>query len=1160
MKQQLNHSAWAFGLTFLLGSISTAQAAPGALTQSPLFLKTSVPPNVLFMSDDSGSMRAETMVNNPSGSFLGTQPDGSNPDEAGSIPTRVINGTDCGAQSFYSKIVTFVSGAGCGVPADEAWRPRNSTFNPLYYDPEKTYEPWDGVDSDNVPYDQAPITHVPDSPYNPQNHMNLLTQNSIGEVDGQGFRYYTWTDVDGDGLFDNGEETMHLIKHQGLAAKKNFANWFTYHRSREFVAKYAISKVINNTPNIRFGFANINDATISNPIQAVDADKTTLLTAVQNHPPTSLGDTPLRTALTKAGQYYNGNLAGLDSPVLNTEDGGACQIHNTILMTDGSYDNISPTNIGDIDADGASNTLADIAAKYYDEDGNLHMNTYTVGFGVDGLLDPDDTKTPGDPSDTDPSNAAFNWPDPSTSDQAKIDDLWHAAVNGRGQYLNANDSDSLAKALTAAVETITTQIHNATSVSMSSFRLNEDSKVFFSRFNPSDWSGDLLAFEFESDGSLNENSAWTAASQLDDNSNREIFTYAKNDNGGGAGAAFQWNDIGATLQNELIAVTSPDQVDINRGQQRLNYLRGETVTGFTFRERGSVLGDILNSSPVYVGAPSSPYPDAYPFGAEGSRYHSFWDTYNTTPRTPVIYVGANDGMLHGFNADDGEEVMAYVPATVFPNLAELTDTNYIHHNFVNQTPTVTDAYFAHGASISSESWKTVLVGGLGAGGKGLFALDVTNPNNFTESNAASTVLWEFNANDEIVVLDNDDPDNNVYSDLGYTFSQPVIGMTEEGKWAVFVGNGYNSDSGIATLFIIYLDANPSDGWDLNVDYRKISTQTGGHADADKNGLSSPTAIDSNGNGMVDRVYAGDLEGNMWVFDLANSTAEGNWGIAYEDSSSNPLPLFKAKDANGNAQPITVKPSVIRHPDQPTIFSTTTTNTSPNLLVLFGTGQYLTEADLDNTQVQSFYGVWDKGQTLDANNPITRNNLITQTISTGAGINNSSIQARITSSTPVPYSDTDNSQRFGWLFDFPTNDTASERVVANAVVINNIIFFTTYMPNPDVCGTGGSSWFMFVNAATGGAPYSSVVDINNDQQVDNTNDLVELTTDGTESTASGLKIEGGTLGSPALDLGGLEDGDTGTALINTANGIENLTTDVGNPLRGKRISWRELRQQ
>ncbi len=1152
MKQPLNHSAWAYSLTFLLGSMSPAHAAPGQLSDSPLFLKTSVPPNVLFMNDDSNSMGAETMVNNPGGAFRGTQPDGSSPDGSGSIPTR----DGCGVQSFYSKIVTFQSGAECGVPAEDAWRIRNSIFNPLYFDPNRVYEPWDGVDKQGNSYGQAQITNVPDHPYNPQQHMNLLTQNSVGEVDGKGFRYYTWTDEDDDGLFDNGEETKFLIKNQITAIKNNFANWFTYHRKREFVAKYAISKVINNTPNVRFGFANINDNTIIQPIQAVDTDKSALLHAVQSQP-VVIGATPLHTALTAAGEYYKGNLEGLDNPILSTENGGACQTHNTILMTDGIYDP-SPVNVGDIDGDGNSNTLADVAAKYYNKDGDLHMNTYTVGFGVTGLLDPDDTKTPGDPTDSDPANPAFSWPAPSTSGYAKIDDLWHAAINGRGQYLNANDSDSLVNALTSAVESITTQINSATSASMSSFRLNEDSKVFFSRFNPSDWSGNLLAFDIDADGNLNETPAWAAASQLDDNGNRTIFTYAKDDDGG-AGAAFQWDSIGTSLQNELIAVSNPTTMDIERGEQRLNYLRGEMVTGFTFRERGSVLGDILNSSPVYVGAPSSPYPDAYPFGAEGNRYHSFWKTYDTAPRTPIIYVGANDGMLHGFNADTGAEVMAYVPATVGPNLHKLTDPDYIHLNFVNQTPTVADAYFANaGSTLSSKTWKTVLVGGLGSGGKGLFALDVTNPDNFIESNADSIVLWEFSSTDEVIDLEDNDTSND-YSDLGYTFSQPVIGMTEEGRWAVFVGNGYNSDSGVATLFIIYLDADPSDGWDLNEDYRKISTQVGGHADADKNGLSSPAAVDSNGNGKVDRVYAGDLEGNLWVFDLSSTTVS-DWDIAYQDSSSNPLPLFKATDTGGNAQPITVKPSVIRHPDQPTIYNDTTTSTAPNLLVLFGSGQYLTQTDLSNTQVQSFYGVWDKGQTLDEDNPITRDNLITQTISTGTGISDSDVQARITSSTPVPYGDASNGQRFGWHLNLSTNDTASERVVSNAIVINNIVFFTTYMPTPDVCGTGGSSWFMFVNADTGAAPYNPVVDISNDNQVDATNDLVKPTSDDTETTASGLRIEGGTLASPALDLGGLQSGDTGTALINTGDGVESWATDVGSPLRGNRISWRELRQQ
>ncbi|HHJ80724.1 MAG TPA: hypothetical protein ENJ65_03730, partial [Candidatus Tenderia electrophaga] len=632
MKQQLNHSAWAFGLTFLLGSLSTAHAAPGQLSNSPLFLKTAVPPNVLFMSDDSSSMGAE--IKTSSGLYLNsTQPDGSNPDGSGDIPVR----DGCAVQPSVSKIVVFTPGAKCGVPAENAWRPRNSAFNLLYFDPDKVYEPWDGVNKLGIPYGPAEITQAPDNPYEPEHYINLLSQNSVNEA-GEGFRYYTWSDNNDNGLFDNGEETEYLIKNQDTASQQNFANWFTYHRSSEFVAKYAISKVIYNTPNVRFGFANINDDTIINPIQAADADKSTLLSTVQSKDP--LGATPLPTALINAGEYYKGNLDGLDSPVLSADNGGACQIHNTILMTDGKYEipteiaivdgelmNVPTLDIGDIDGDGASNTLADIAAKYYNEDGDLHMNTYTVAFGVNGLLDP---------SNTDPTAPGFEWPDPSVypptddSELAKIDDLWHAAINGRGLYLNANDTDSLVNALTAAIENITTQIPNATSVSMSSFRLNEDSKVFFSRFNPSDWSGDLLAFDIESDGSLSENTAWTAANQLNDNDNRKIFTYVKNEDGA-TGAAFQWNSIGADLQNALIASTNPSPEDINRGEQRLNYLRGETVTDFTFRERSTILGDILNSSPVYVGAPSSPYPDADPFGAEGYRYHSFWETYDTTP-------------------------------------------------------------------------------------------------------------------------------------------------------------------------------------------------------------------------------------------------------------------------------------------------------------------------------------------------------------------------------------------------------------------------------------------------------------------------------------------------------------------------------------------------
>ena len=1108
MKSSIFNSSLAYALTLIVGSVSSAHAAPGDVAQAPLFLINSSAPNVLFVNDDSGSMDEEMLTTDHThgGRFTNTQPDGSNPDPTGS--GSVIHRGTCdfssnsGTTTGYIYIVQFASNSKdpddvCNVADDLAWRPRNSDFNALYFDPTKTYQHWAGVDNSGNPYDQADINHAPDNPYNPQAYINLTTQNAVGTVDNLGFRYYTWTDTDDDGRFDNGEETEHLIKDQSAAIQNNFANWFTYHRKREFVAKYAISSVINDTSGVRMGLATINNSS-SLSVQASSADKSALLSAVQQVD--SSGMTPLVSALNEAGQYYSNSSTG---PILPADEGGACQRNNTILMTDGYY------------TDGSSSSnLASVAAQYYDNDllpspydGTQRMNTYSIAFGVNGTLDPFDTVTPGDLSDTDPTNASFvGWPDPTASDAAKIDDLWRAAYDSDGLFLNADNSDELVEALSAAVGDGLDQVQSATSVAMSAFRLEEDSLVFFSRFNSETWSGELVAHSINADGGINTAETWNAATELDDNNSRNIFTYSNNN-----GISFEWTD---SLSDSMKAALTHGDTAAGIGEARLNYLRGETNNSFGFRQRDSILGDTVNSSPVFVGAPASPYP--------GEAYFNFWD--DNKDRTKILYVGANDGMLHGFNANTGEELLAYVPATVFANLHKLTDPNYKHHNFVDASPTVSDAFF-------ESSWHTVLTGTLGAGGKGLFALDITDPDNFD----ASKVLWEFSAADD---LDATDPTD--LSDLGYTFSQATLVRIDDGsssgRWAVIAGNGYDSDSGIAKLLIIYLDADLSDGkWDegsgAGFDYYKISTAVG--SPDDKNGLSTPTAVDSDGDGYVDRVYAGDLKGNMWAFDLENG--------------STPYTLFQAKNDDNVAQPITVKPSVIRHPTQSTLSSN-----SPNLMVLFGTGQYVNKEDLINKQTQSFYGVWDKGQAIEiASDEKRTTKLVEQVITEDTGI-------RVTSKNPIPYGNTDSTQRFGWFVDLhTTNANSGERVVSKAVVINDVVFFTTYIPNMDPCGIGGESWFMFLNAVDGAFPDEPVININSDSLVDD-DDKVNLQGGDAEATApSGLKIEG-TLGSPSLDLGD-SDGN-GSALLNTANGIENIATNVGSNTRGKRVSWRELRQQ
>jgi len=1135
MKKQQSYSSFlAYALALLAGLCGTAQAAPGNLAQQPLFLQTSVTPNVFFLTDDSGSMQYELQTRDAR-----SRMEGRLKEDSDTLEPAFTHNETCsfppGASaskieaSYRARLYAFILEMGdytapCGYTvAEEEWRARFYEYNTLYYNPNRTYQHWDGTDSNGVAFKDAKITEAPLNPADPDGPTIDLTKDSAVLVDGkrtyydteawrnwcsenaptatcEGWRYYIKD--------TNGNLTIKWVNALSDAEKTNFANWFTYHRKREYVAKYAISKVITETKGVRMGFAGINNNGDNRvEIQAANADKSTLISAVQNTVSTYI--TPLVGALKDVGDYYKdhnffGETNAAD-PILPAPD-GTCQINNTILMTDGYYDGPSPE------------TLASVAATYYDTDfrsdlpGTQNMNTYAVAFGVTGTLDPYGTKTPDDPSDTDPNNAAFSWPAPSSSDAAKIDDLWHATVNGHGKFLSANDSSQLVDALSSAISDITGRVQSANSVATASFQMSENTPIYISRFSSSTWSGELLAYTIDGQGKLSA-PLWNAATELDkeDNTSRQIITFNGATN---TGVKFLWNDISNAMQNDLTAGDTAAGI----GQARLTYLRGKRSDSFTFRQRTSLLGDIVNATPVYVGAPASLYPDTAPFGAANDRYYNFWDS--NKGRDPVIYVGANDGMLHAFDAASGAERFAYVPETVYTNLADLTRPDYSHHYFVDQTPSVSDVYL-------NNHWRTVLVGGLGAGGRGIYALDITDPNRFDEAYAAERVLWEFNSGDD--------------SNLGYTFSKPVIALTRDGnqsRWTAIVGNGYNSDSGVASLFIIYLDADLSDGWTLNSDYRIITTKAG--SANDKNGLSSPAAVDTDGDGYVERIYAGDLQGNMWAFD---QDADNNWQVAYGTGDA-PAPLFTATDGDSIPQPITAKPSIIRHPFQPTLTSTT-----PNLMVLFGTGQYLTRNDLSDTQTQSFYGVWDSNSN---STPLSRDDLVNDIITSGQDVNNTSITARITTpSEPVQYG-----QSSGWYIDLaPDADSVGERVISNAVVINNTVFFSTYIPN-DGCNSGGSSWFMFVNAADGGFPNEPVININNDLVVD-ANDLVTLNQNADATAPSGLLIEG-SLGTPTISFG---SGQNGSVLLNTEDGIISRAANLGaNDILGKRISWRELRTE
>jgi type IV pilus assembly protein PilY1 len=367
-------------------------------------------------------------------------------------------------------------------------------------------------------------------------------------------------------------------------------------------------------------------------------------------------------------------------------------------------------------------------------------------------------------------------------------------------------------------------------------------------------------------------------------------------------------------------------------------------------------------------------------------------------------------MLHGFNALTGNEVLGYVPNEVFSNLNQLPSTAYSHLYFVDGSPNSSDVTFA------DTSWHTVLATTMGVGGKGIFVLDVTDPSQFTEANAASIVKFEFT-----------DANN---SDIGYIQGQPQIVKLNTGKWAAVFGNGYNNTgTGNAALFIVDIETGAL--------IQEISTKTG--SSTTPNGLSTPTLIDVDGNGTADFAYAGDLYGNVWKFDLT-STNPSNWKLAINGGK----PLFAAQ----TGQQITEQPEVTASP-------------YGGYMVIFGTGQYLQTTDISNTTTQTLYGIWDNNNTVT----VPLKNLQQQTA---------------TQVTPTYRSVTDILVNYptqqGWYVNMPLS---GERSVTSPLLTGGVVYFTTLVPNTAVCTYGGTSWLMAIDFLNGGQLSYPIMDTNGD---------------------------------------------------------------------------------
>jgi type IV pilus assembly protein PilY1 len=693
-----------------------------------------------------------------------------------------------------------------------------------------------------------------------------------------------------------------------------------------------------------------------------------------------------------------------------------------------------------------------------------------------------------------------------------------AMAGGTGSYFPATDPTSL----TNDLQQILAQIQNATqstaATAVNSTGLRTGAVAYLAQFSTADsfqdWTGDMNAWPIDPiTGFVNTapgNQLWAADTQLDAqnwDTGRLIATW---DPVAKAGTAFRWNTAAISPTTGLGTALSTFAADTN-GQDVLNFLRGsnalEVRNGGKFRNRTHKLGDIVASAPIFVGPPQGL--------SQTTAYFNFAKA--NQGRTPVIYVGANDGMLHAFNSNTGNEMFAYIPNGVFKNLINLANPLYndSHQFFVNGSPRSADVQYA-----SDSSWHTVVVTTLGAGGNTVFALDVTAPDSIVtggETALAQAALWEFTD-----------------TDMGLSFSEPSIVDTAAG-YMVIVGNGYDSPNQKPVLYGI----EPQHGTMLaKID---LCAKVAGVCNAAlANGLSSVSAVNSYGqvSAPANTVYAGDLQGNVWRVDITSNNP-ANWVVSV---------IYQARDAIGTIQPITTAPAVTLNSNFPNLLGT---------MVYIGTGQFLGVADLSTTGVQSVYGIFDpptgSASPLGFAGIPTRTNLVAQYLCNDVTPQN--VPVRVITGmagdcTPptAPNSVTLPQPNRGWYVDF--NLVTGERIITDPEIeAGGGLVFTTYQPNTSSCVGGGSAWLMVLNYATGASFPQPELDTNADGKLDS-NDVGS-----TGSNPVGMSL-GPVYASEVTFLP--SGGGTGGTMKLTSVSSKNVDAVLDRGRAKERISWWEVR--
>ena len=995
-----------------------AGSATAATAVADLPLKTSVlaKPNVVFGMDDSGSMDWEILLDTASGLLYwnGTtawdtargKPLKSN-DTYVPYAYLLPVGTALGGAIYDYNIIY-----GQAVPPTNqfAWL-RSSKFNPIYYNPNATYPAWSPAyfGGSLKSFSNATTTAASAHPaVSGAPTLNLTTQwnSGNGNFQANGYQFYVqdgmrlpvgtrvlssangaggtpcsgwgvqtltaeqtvsggracWAAIpyypatfwhpesctvgadcvlepDGSGTLKRYEIKSTVTTYPSgrtyAAEMQNFANWFSFYRKRKLMLAGSMGRVLENISGLRLGVVPFNEY---NPVTMYDAD----------------GTTSSSNRFAAAGEFYLNSMSALGTPThdnvkfianeYNTNSGVvqyACQRNSMFIVTDG-FSNTTSTSVPAYDAAKwggkapytvtPTGSLADLALSYYtnrlrpdlaagrlppsvstdvnaDKNTDLHINTYAITLGVRGSLWP---------NTVDPFVTAPAWPTPLADDPSMIDDQWHATINGRGKMYLATTPDETAASIRAGLEDILSQKSTQGGLSVSTVNLERgDSRAYLSSYDPAGWSGNLEARSVDPNtGDIGTAVAWSASDILTarDWTTRVIATW------GGSG--------GVSFASTVSAVTSAVNPSSTYGTHAnvMNYLRGDRSNeGTLFRTRKSLLGAVINAEPV------------------------------VDRDTGVIYMASGEGMLHAFDTlapSAGKELWAYVPGQALPEIGKTTPRSYSFRTKLDGTPVIRKI----------DTTTKLLVSGMGAAGRGYFAIDVTSPRGISESTLASKVKWEFPSAS----------DSTMRSKVGQTLGKPAIVRLSSGTYVVLVTSGYNNTfDGKGRLWML----NPTTGAVL----KEFVTSDGSLAT--ESGLTHVSPF-AEADGSVRYVYGGDLLGNVWRFDLNASAATGTFKLA------------QLRGPTGAVQPVTAAPELTYYKGK--------------RIVYVGTGRLLDISDFGNGLVQSMYAIAD-GTTLSN----ARTSLVQQVYSAGG--------SGSLTSNPVDWT----TQR-GWYVDLPGGEQVNAR--------------------------------------------------------------------------------------------------------------------------------------